>query len=149
MPGIARFLSSRPISMDAGLLAVRLGIGTFMLVLRGWSKITGGPEFWAQIGNALEMVGITFAPAAWGFLAAFAESACSLFLILGVFFRPAAVMLAFTMLVAGSFHLSLPAGDPNGGWNAASHALELGCVYVGLLLTGPGRYTLARLVKTS
>jgi putative oxidoreductase len=135
--------------MDAGLLVIRLGIGGFMLVLRGWGKITGGPEFWAQIGKALEMFGITFTPAAWGFLAAFSESACSLFIILGVLFRPATVMLAFTMLVAGSFHLSLPAGDPKGGWNAASHALELGCVFVALLLTGPGRYTLARLVKRS
>jgi putative oxidoreductase len=147
MSGIARFFSSRPIAADAGLLAIRLGIGTFMLVLRGWSKITGGPEFWAQIGKSMELVGITFAPAAWGFLASFAESGCSVLLILGVLFRPAAAMLAFTMLIAGSYHLSLPAGDPNGGWNSASHALELGCVYVGLLLTGPGRFTVARLVQ--
>ena len=146
MAGIDRLFSSRPIAADVGLLIVRAGIGTSMLVLHGWGKITGGPEFWAQVGKAMSNVGITFAPAAWGFLAAFSEFGCSILIILGVLFRPAAAMLAFTMLVAGTHHLSLPPDHPGGGLNAASHALELGCVYIGLLLTGPGRYSVARLV---
>jgi putative oxidoreductase len=78
----------------------------------------------------------------WGFFAACSESIGSVLLALGVLVRPAAVMLAGTMSVAITRHLSLPAGEPGSGWNAASHALELLAVYVGLLLVGPGRYAL-------
>ncbi|GJM45338.1 MAG: quinol oxidase [Gemmatimonadota bacterium] len=139
-----RLLSNDALNLDLGLLIVRLGVGLSMAILHGWGKITGGPELWAKIGGAMGNLGLAFAPAFWGFLAAFAEFGGSILLILGVFFRPAAAMLAFTMLVAAGHHLSLPAGEPGAGWNAASHALELLAVYLGLLLTGPGRHTLLR-----
>jgi putative oxidoreductase len=85
-------------------------------------------------------LGITFAPVVWGFFAAVAESVASALLIVGFLFRPAALMLVFTMVVAALHHLSLPAGAPGAGWKAASHALELLVVYAGLFLLGPGRY---------
>jgi putative oxidoreductase len=141
---LKKVLSAAQINRDAGLLVVRLGVGVSMLVFHGWGKITGGPELWGNLGGNMANLGIGFAPAYWGFMAALAESLGSVLLILGVLFRPAAALLAFTMFVAVIRHLNVPAGEPGAGWNGASHALELLAVYVGLLLTGAGRYAVTR-----
>ena len=37
-------------SYDVGLLVLRLGIGTSMLVFHGYGKLSGGPEKWEKIG---------------------------------------------------------------------------------------------------
>jgi putative oxidoreductase len=132
-------------SRDAGLLILRLGIGGLMLGFHGWGKISGGPAQWEQIGGTMAGLGLGFLPALWGFMAAFAEFFCSLLLALGLFFRPAAALLAATMLVAVTAHLRIPAGEPGSGWGGASHALELLGVYVGLFLTGPGKYAIGLL----
>lgn len=144
---IARIFSSRPIAMDVGLLAVRLGVGLSMAVFHGWGKISGGPDLWTRVGAGMSNLGIDFLPGFWGFMAAFAEFGCSILLVVGIFFRPAATLLAFTMLVAALRHLNLPADAANAGWKGASHALELLAVYVGLLFCGPGRYATASLFK--
>lgn len=130
---------------DLGLLVLRLGIGFSMLLLHGWGKISAGPEQWERIGGSMANLGIDFLPVFWGFMAAFSEFFCSAFLVLGVFFRPAAFLLMGTMLVAAVRHLSLPAGEPGSGFSGASHALEFLTVYVALFLTGPGRYRLSAL----
>jgi putative oxidoreductase len=135
-------LDVNPIHKDLGLLILRVVVGLTMLLFHGWGKITGGVDRWAAIGSNMESVGITIFPAFWGFMAGFSEAVCSLLLILGLFFRPAVALLAFTMLVAALRHLGLPEGDPGSGWKGASHALELLAVYVALLLTGAGRFAL-------
>jgi len=137
---LARLLSTRPIQLDVGLLVLRLGVGASMLVFHGWGKIVGGPDKWTGLGGTMSNLGIDFAPVVWGFLAAFAEFVGSALLAVGFLFRPAAAMLAGTMIVAAMHHLSMPAGAPGAGWKGASHALELLAVYVTLLLTGPGRF---------
>ena len=63
-------------------------------------------------------------------------------LLIGVLFRPAAFLLAFTMFIAVLRHMSLPEDNPNSGWSGASHALELMSVYLCFLFTGPGRFSL-------
>lgn len=140
---LAKLLSARPLSIDLGLLLVRVGIGTIMATLHGWGKIQGGPALWSRIGGAMAEVGVTFLPAFWGFCAAFAEFGCSILIGLGLFFRPATALLAFTMLVAALRHLGLPAENENSGWSGASHALEYLCVYLALFFTGPGKWSLA------
>jgi putative oxidoreductase len=135
-------LSSNPLNVDVGLLVLRLGVGLSMAIFHGWGKITGGAEAWARIGGAMPSFGVDGIAVVWGFLAAFAEFGGSLLLVLGILFRPAAAMLAFTMLIAVNVHLGMPAENPNAGWNGASHALELFCVYLTLLLTGPGKLAL-------
>lgn len=135
-----KIITTRPVNVDIALLVIRLGVGVSVLAFHGYGKITGGPERWAATGGDMSNLGITFAPAFWGFMAAFAEFFCSILLMLGVFFRPAALLLAFTMLVAVLHHLNLPADNARSGWSGASHALELLAVYVGLFLAGPGRY---------
>ena len=122
------------------VLVIRVVLGGSLLFFHGWGKITGGPERWHALGGEMGNLGITFLPTFWGFMGAFSESVAAGLVALGVFFRPAAFLVSFTMLVAVVHHVVLPAGDPSGGWPAASHALELGSVFLALLLAGPGRY---------
>lgn len=136
-------LSTSPIRRDLGLLIVRLGVGLSMAIFHGWGKISGGPELWTRVGGSMGNLGLSFLPTMWGFLAALSEFGCSILLVLGILFRPAAAMLAFTMFVAVNVHLHMPADAQNAGWSGASHALELGSVYLALLLAGPGKYVLA------
>ena len=121
---------------DHGLLLLRIGIGV-MFVLHGWPKVAGGPEFWAKIGGAMGNFGIGFAPTFWGLMAALAEFGGGILLALGLFARPAAASMAFTMLVATTVHLSM--GE---GFKGASHAMELGIVFLALVFVGPGRLSL-------
>lgn len=130
-------------NLDLGLLLIRLGVGLSLFLFHGLGKITGGPETWERIGANMGHLGIHWAPVFWGFMAALAESAGALCLVLGVAFRPAAALVAFTMLVAMSRHLSLPPEASNAGWGGASHAMEILAVSLGLLAAGPGRFALA------
>jgi len=88
----------------------------------------------------MSVVGINFLSVFWGFMAEFAEFFCSLFLILGIFFRPAALLLVMTMVIAVLKHLNIPEGSPGAGWLGTSHALELMIIYIALILTDPCKY---------
>ena len=125
---------------DYGLLIIRIGIGAAFL-MHGYPKISGGMAKWEMIGKAMANIGIGFAPAFWGFMAAFAEFAGGICLIIGFCFRPATAALLFTMFVAGFMHYTN--GD---GFNGYSHALENAVVFLGLFIAGPGKYAL-KLVK--
>ena len=121
---------------ELGLLAMRVGLGLIFLV-HGSGKMFGGPEAWTQIGGAMSLLGVGFAPTFWGFMAAFAEFGGGVFFILGFLFRPAAIMLTFTMLVATNVHISK--GDAFGVY---SHALTLAVVFFGLSFIGPGKLSI-------
>jgi putative oxidoreductase len=123
--------------IDLGLLVLRVGIGLMEAVVHGWPKLVGGPERWKKLGAAVEIVGIHFQPTFWGFCAMAAEFGGGILLVLGLFTRPAAALILFTMCVASGRHLSH--GE---GWSEASHAIELGIVMGSLLFLGPGRYSL-------
>ncbi len=129
---------------NLGLLVLRLGIGGTILAFHGYGKLIGGPETWEQIGGNMRYLGVDMMPMLWGLLAALAEFFGSILIMFGVLFRPAALALAFTMFVAVMRHLSLPVGLSGAGWSAASHAMELFCVYMALFLVGPGRYRIPR-----
>ena len=135
-----KMTSTAPVSIDFGLLLLRVGIGLSMMLFHGYDKIAGGPERWEGIGGSMSVFGITFLPVFWGFMAAFAEFVGSILLILGPLFRLAAVLLTFNMLVAVLRHLGMPADNPNAGWAGASHALEFMTVYIALIFTGAGRF---------
>ena len=139
---LRRFFSSDEISRDFGLLLVRVGVGLSVLIFHGYGKITGGPERWERIGGSMVNVNVEWLPVFWGFMAGFSEAIGSCLLIVGVLFRPAAFLLACTMLVAAMNHLSRAPDEQGAGWNGASHALELLSVYLCLLFTGPGRFSL-------
>jgi len=130
------FLANSDKYRDEGLLLLRVGIG-LMFVFHGWPKISGGPEVWLKLGGAMKFIGVTFAPTFWGFMAAAAEFGGGLALVLGLLVRPVAAMMAFNMLVAVVLKFSTGAG-----LGGASQAIEVGIVFLSLMLMGPGKYSL-------
>lgn len=120
---------------DFGLLFLRVGVG-LSYIMHGKDKIFN-PDGWAGLGGAMANFGVTFAPTFWGFMGAFAEFGGGILFVLGFFFRPAAAMMAFTMLVALTMHLAK--GDNFGTY---SHALEMGFVFVGMMFVGAGRLSI-------
>ena len=121
---------------DEALLILRIGLGAMMIV-HGYPKLAGGPAMWKGIGGSMAAFGMHDFPQFWGFMAAFAEGVGGLLLVLGFFFRPACLLLIITMIVAAMKHLD--AGD---GLGKASHAIELGIVFLSLFIIGPGRYSI-------
>ena len=119
---------------DLGLLILRVGIGASFMV-HGFPKLLGGPEKWAKLGKAMEVFGVDFAPAFWGFMAAFSEFGGGLLLALGLAFRPACLLLLSTMVVASAMHL-----DRGDGFGKASHAIEAAILFLSLLMIGPGKH---------
>ena len=122
--------------LQAGWLILRVGIG-ISIFLHGYPKITGGVETWTMVGSTMSSFGINFAPAFWGFLAAFAESVGGLLMALGLFFRPAALLLTGLMAVALATHLV--AGD---NFMIFGHSMDLLIVFAASILIGAGKYSL-------
>ncbi|MDD2477002.1 MAG: DoxX family protein [Dysgonamonadaceae bacterium] len=122
--------------IDLGLLVLRIGIG-IVFIFHGMPKLLGGMEIWTQIGSTMSIVGVNFAPAFWGFMAAVTEVVGGVFVIFGLLHRPVALMLTFTMIIALLVHVT--AGDPFGIY---SNALKGLIVFIALLITGPGKYSL-------
>ncbi|WP_316830455.1 DoxX family protein [Pedobacter aquatilis] len=120
---------------NTGLLLLRLGIGV-MFIIHGFPKLAGGVDGWTKLGGSMKVVGIDFLPVFWGFMAAATETFGGFLLIVGLFFRPALILLIVTMIIAALVHFAK--GDGLGG---ASHAIELGIVFFGLIFIGPGKYS--------
>lgn len=121
---------------DTGLLAIRLVFGC-MFVYYGWPKLFGGPVSWEGVGQAIGAVGIRFGFVFWGFVAAATMVLGGICVLTGFMFRPACLFLFFVMVVATAMHFRQ--GD---GLKIASHAIEDGIVFLGLMFIGPGRYAL-------
>jgi len=120
---------------NTGLLILRIGLG-LMFIIHGFPKLAGGPDGWAGLGGSMKVVGIDFFPVFWGFMAAVAETFGGFLLIVGLFYRPVCMLLVFTMVIAALVHLGK--GD---GLKGASHAIELGIVFLSLIFIGPGKYS--------
>lgn len=120
---------------NTGLLLLRLGIGA-MMMFHGLPKIMGGPDGWAQLGGSMKVIHIDFLPTFWGFMAAITEGIGGFLIILGLFFRPASMLLVINLIIAAIVHFNN--GD---GWSGASHAIELAIVFFALIFIGPGKYS--------
>lgn len=127
---------------DLGLLLLRIGIAAGFIFIHGYPKISGGPEFWTKLGGSMGNLGITFAPAFWGFMSGFAEFGGGILLLLGLFTRPAAAIMAFNMFVALMSHFSRL--DP---WARAIYPIEVGSVFLGLIFLGAGKYSIDYLIS--
>jgi len=123
---------------DFGLLGLRIGVGV-MFLFHGWPKLLAGPDKWAALGHSMGYFGVHFLPVFWGLMAALTEFIGGMCLVLGVVFRPACLLLLWVMIVATTTHLRQ--GD---SIQVASHAIELGSVFFGLLFVGAGRFGFGR-----
>jgi putative oxidoreductase len=115
-------------------LILRVAFGGLMLV-HGIPKLIGFAEMAGQFPDPLGMgSGLSLV------LAIGAEVGCSLLLILGLGTRFAAIPLAITMAVA---LFVVHAADP---WKVKELAAVYLCVYVSLVFTGPGQFSLDHLI---
>lgn len=122
---------------DLGFLLLRGVFGLYLAFGHGLGKITGGPEQWAQLGGVMEGIfGFGLFPAFWGFMAAAAEFVGALLVTIGLLTRPAALLVVLNMSVAALAHIT---GVIDGG---PELALVYGAAFLGLLLTGPGAYSI-------
>jgi len=125
-------------SADAGKLLLRLSVGILVL-LHGIAKVTGGAD---GIVGMVEKAGL---PGSFGYAVYIGEVIAPLAMILGVWTRLAALIVALNMVVA---ILLAHSGEiltltRSGGW-----ALELQGMFLlnalAVALIGPGRYALTR-----
>ncbi|HYG37935.1 MAG TPA: DoxX family protein [Cytophagales bacterium] len=131
-------LNNLGVYKDFGLLVMRIGVGA-MMVVHGYPKVLGGPDYWEKVGVNMRNIGVDFLPVFWGAMAAGTEAFGGLLLILGYFFRPTCLLLVFTMIVAAISHFSRGQGV-----NEASHAIALGFAFFGLMFIGPGKHALEK-----
>lgn len=125
-------------------LVVRAGIG-IIFAAHGSQKLFGWFGGYGLEGTAGWMASIGLEPGMlMAILAGGAEFLGGLFLIIGLFVRPAALLLAATMLVA-IFIVHLPNGlfMSNNGYE---FGLALLVASVGLLIRGAGSFSLDRLL---
>jgi len=119
---------------------LRLLLGALFLWAHGWGKLAGGLERWEALGGAMKHFGIGVWPTFWGFLATMAETVGVVLIMIGLAFRPACLLVAITMAVAGLHAWHNPAKGVAALQNA-SHAWELGIVFFSLMFVGPGKYS--------
>ncbi|MES2529734.1 MAG: DoxX family protein [Pseudomonadota bacterium] len=123
-------------SDDTGKLVLRVALGVLIL-LHGIAKLSSGVGF---ISGMLVSHGL---PAALAYLAYIGEVVAPVLIIVGVFTRPAALVIAINMLFAfGLVHMKdLTAITKTGGW-----ALELQGMYlfgaIAVALLGAGAFSL-------
>jgi putative oxidoreductase len=124
---------------DEGLLILRLGFGLGFAWFHGLPKLMGGMTRMSGTGRAMESLGIAAAPEWFGLAAALAETVGGVFLAVGFLFRPAALVIGFVMLVATVNHYSTGQGTP-------AHSFKNTFVLLGLVLIGPGRYSVDHVI---
>ncbi|MFN2396520.1 MAG: DoxX family protein [Bacteroidales bacterium] len=124
------------VQINISLLILRLGIGALMLT-HGWPKLLrlfeGGEIFFPDplgIGSLMSLI-----------MASLAEVAGSVLVMLGLATRLAAASLAFTMFVAA---FVVHADDP---FQRKELGLMYLLVYIVLIITGSGRYSVDRLIR--
>lgn len=125
-----------PLNMDAGILLVRVAVSVLMLThgLPKLMKFFGDePIAFANILGLGAGVSLT--------LAVLAEVISSVLLILGLFTRPALILLIITMSVAA---LHVHAEDPLA---VKEKAILFLLTYVILFFTGSGKYSLDRMLS--
>ena len=132
-------LINRLVATNAGLapLALRVPVG-IILAAHGAQKLFGwfGGYGLAGTGGYMESIGLS-PGTLMAALAGGAEFFGGLALLIGLLVRPAAALLAFTMLVAiFSAHISKGLFLANGGYE---FALALLAVTVSLFISGAGR----------
>ena len=118
---------------NLGLLVLRVWLGVAMLCNHGWDKLTHFQDRAAGFPDLLHLGSPTVNLA----LSVFAEAVCSALLVVGLFTRFAALVLAINLSVAFVLvHKMMLSGE---------HSGELAFIYLAgyttVLIAGPGRYS--------
>ena len=122
--------ASLPNQVSLAVLILRLSFG-FLMIPHGYDKMQ---EFLAGNHDFPDPLHVSLIVSHG--LTVFAEFFCSILLILGLFTRPALVILIGCMaIISFSIHGADPLGDKE-------HALLYLFVYVSVFLTGAGKYSL-------
>lgn len=118
-----------------GLLVIRSVLGV-MMIAHGVPMLLGGQSTLSQVGSAMALIGIDFAPLFWGVMAALSYIIGGSLYVIGFLFRPVSLVLCFNMILAVWSQL-------NKGTSFAkmSPAITLLCLFFGLLWIGPGKYS--------
>ena len=145
---VSNRLINRVLSTNAGWapLALRIPVG-IILIAHGGQKLFGlfGGYGLAGTGQWMDSVGI-HPGYLMALLAGSAEFFGGLALLFGLLVRPAAAVVAFTMLVAiFSVHISKGLFMANNGYE---YALALLAVTVALLMSGAGRLSVDEALTT-
>lgn len=126
----SRFLSSDSISLDFGLLILRVIAGA-ALFTHGLQKIqnimAGNFQFGDPLGLGVETS---------LYLSAFAEGICSILIVLGLFTRLATIPLVINFATA--FFVAHSADE----FNVKELALIYLSIFLTLFFTGPGRFSI-------
>jgi putative oxidoreductase len=123
-------------TVDLGLLLLRLAFGIAITLGHGLSKVSRYPDLTTRFSDPLGIGSSTSL-----FFATFAEVAGGILLALGLFGRLAAAMLAFTMAVAFFLHHG---ADP---FPRKELAFTYFCAFLALMVSGPGRFSIDRLIR--
>ena len=132
---IVNNLYPKDLYVSYSLLILRVIASVMMIINHGWNKILAGQEKWNRLGTALtDFIGIDFMSVFFGFMASFSESIGMVMVIFGIFTRPAAFLLLFTMFVASMNHLV--------DGKFPELAIMYLIVMLVLLISGPGKFSL-------
>jgi len=121
---------------DLGRLILRLSLGIIML-LHGIAKITGG------VAGIVGMVSKAGLPGFLGYFVYVGEVLAPILLIIGLWTRPAALVIVINMIIAVALahRGDLLALNEQGGWELELQGMFLSTA-LAIALLGAGRYSL-------
>lgn len=128
MSTLSRVLGPAPLSLDLGLLGLRIWFGGILAAGHGWGKIKNLGGFIGTVGDMGFPVPIITGP-----FAALSEFVGGLCLAVGLLTRVAGAAVVATMLGAA---FVVHASDP---FMKKEFALAYACAAMVLIFTGPGR----------
>lgn len=116
------------LNKDAGILVLRIGVGA-IFIMSGWMKLS-------MLASTVAMFGqMGFSPF-WAYVATFGELIGGIFVLLGIYTRLGALILATTMTVA----ISLTYKDMTMVMTPVAFLIS----NLALIFTGSGRFSLMR-----
>lgn len=121
---------------DVALLLTRVVVGLYFIFVHGLPKLQGGPERWERVGGALSSLGIDLWPQFFGFMAGLTEFVGGVLILLGLWFRPATLMIAIVLLVATIQKIT---GE---GWFSSAHPAEVMMLMIVFAFVGAGKYSI-------
>jgi putative oxidoreductase len=119
---------------ETGLLVMRVGLGVLFIVLTG-PVLLAGPARWGVFGSGIRNLGLHSHFQIWGFVGALIGCLGGALMIFGLFFRPG------VLLVMAITFVHLLGGLHDGPLRGNLAAVELFLMLIGLLLVGPGKYS--------